>query len=190
MRGRCGPSCTRSCVVFLITQKLLTAVAQHYSSTRTGVSNSTAEIAHRICTAAAAPQPAASGKQGARLPTSAAKFQPGQAVRGSGQKNQTRLARSDWGPSDARARGYRLRPVCQRCCSVHGIGGWGRGSPAASEEFFDLARIFFVGASEGQGAGCPRVPVPVPAPRLRLTSLSLPARDRRLYHTYGPRSSH
>jgi hypothetical protein len=40
--------------------------------------------------------------------------------------------------------------------------------------FFDLARIFFVGASEGQGAGCPRVPVPVPAPRLRLTSLSLP----------------
>jgi hypothetical protein len=53
--------------------------------------------------------------------------------------------------------------------------------------FFDLARIFFVGASEGQGAGCPRVPVPVPAPRLRLTSLSvsLPARDRRLYHS-GP----
>jgi hypothetical protein len=91
------------------------------AATRTGVTNSTAEIAHRICTAAAAPQPAASGKQGARLPTSAAKFQPAQAVtvRGSGQKNQTGLARSDWGPSDARARGYRLRPVCQRCCYVH-----------------------------------------------------------------------
>jgi hypothetical protein len=86
------------------------------AATRTGVANSTAEIAHRICTAAAAAAP-----QGARLPTSAAKFQPAQAVtvRGSGQKNQTGLARSDWGPSDARARGYRLRPVCQRCCYVH-----------------------------------------------------------------------